>query len=579
MIKYVREVVQKVSFEYSLTVILLIVTSFSVQLFYIPFHLWGAIGLLFLIVTAYTFLQKRINHLTVYNKIVIAGFTLFFIVSSSGHPAHHENLSLFMKVLILFGAFIYSYFILLFIFSLFLTRQSSNPHKEVKGSKILLYASPSLLVWTAFLLAFFPGVLTPDSFAQWGQAHGEPYNDWHPLMYTLFIKMMIQIIDSPATIAIVQILFMAFVFGYILYRFEKKGFSSKGLFIIAVILAILPMNGIHSITLWKDVFYNSFLFLFTFCLIEISLSKGKWLLNQKYLFLFIFSSFGLVFFRHNGFPVFVITILILLFTFRYYWKRIVIVAALTIGAHSLFTGPIFSLLDVTPSDPNEMLSIPTQQIAYVLVQDGEVTDSQLGYLNEILPIELWKEKYHPYLSDPIKFSKEYNRQAIFPNNLSTFIKTWSEICIQNPKLVTKAFLMQTSLVWQINEPDGLGKQTTYVNYVYKNDYGIVREPISLNLSKWLHAYLEATNQGVVRMALWRTSMHTFLFLFLTYVAIIRFGKRAIIVVLPTLLNTASVFVALPAQSYRYLYGTTLVTILLLLFLLSSKRDEKNVEIN
>ena len=49
---------------------------------------------------------------------------------------------------------------------------------------------------------------------------------------------------------------------------------------------------------------------------------------------------------------------------------------------------MYSTLEVIPSEPNEALSIPTQQIATILIEDGELTDSQLAYFDRIFPIEL-----------------------------------------------------------------------------------------------------------------------------------------------------------------------------------------------
>ena len=101
-------------------------------------------------------------------------------------------------------------------------------------------------------------------------------------------------------------------------------------------------------------------------------------------------------------------------------------------------------------------SLPTQQLATVIVNDGKLTNEQREYLDQIFPIQLWKERFHPYNTNPIKFSwADYDRDVIF-DDFSKYVKTWLEICLQNPKLAIEGFLTHTSLVWQINPPENQG---------------------------------------------------------------------------------------------------------------------------
>ena len=98
--------------------------------------------------------------------------------------------------------------------------------------------------------------MTPDSLNQWEQAHTYEFNDWHPVVYTWLIMLIVRIWDSPAIVSFVQILINAFIFGYIVYRFEVFGLKKKFLWIIAILFAISPVNGIFSIHIWKDVLFG-----------------------------------------------------------------------------------------------------------------------------------------------------------------------------------------------------------------------------------------------------------------------------------------------------------------------------------
>ncbi|MFM8320038.1 MAG: hypothetical protein ACKOC5_03900 [Chloroflexota bacterium] len=51
----------------------------------------------------------------------------------------------------------------------------------------LLYMLPMLAAWGIFLLAFWPGVMTPDAIDQWNQVQTKSFNDFHPATHTLSI--------------------------------------------------------------------------------------------------------------------------------------------------------------------------------------------------------------------------------------------------------------------------------------------------------------------------------------------------------------------------------------------------------
>ncbi|WP_102264280.1 DUF6020 family protein [Mesobacillus jeotgali] len=520
------------------------------------------------------FVNKNLSSYTIENYIVISLFSIFLLVSTKGEQLLLQDNHFILYLLVFLFGFIYVNFILLAFLTIVLRYKVESKELAISRSRILIYGLPTILFAPLYLIAFFPGVLTPDSFAQWGQAHGAPYNNWHPLMYTLFIETLIQIIDSPAIVAGFQILLMGMVFGYCLYRFELRGVPWKILYIVAIVLALLPMNGIYSVTVWKDILYNLFLLLFTMNIIEMVISKGKWFSKSGNISVFIFSSLGLIFFRHNGFPVFLVFSMFLFLAYWRQWKQLLPITLSIIIVHTIYTGPIFEALKVRDSDPNELLSIPSQQLANVIVHDGKMTEGQKNYLNEIFPLAMWKEYYHPYTSDPIKFSDEYNREAIFPNRFNEYLKVWWNVCLQNPTLAIDSFLKQTSIVWQINEPEGLGQQSTYVTYIHENKYGIERITVSENIRNMMTDYLEVSKtEGIVKMVIWRPALHMFIALFFGYIAYLRFGVKSLLVLLPFMLNIMSIFVAVPAQSYRYLYGTTLVMVIIILYSFLSEKEK------
>ncbi|MGK0700979.1 DUF6020 family protein [Priestia flexa] len=224
----------------------------------------------------------------------------------------------------------------------------------------------------------------------------------------------------------------------------------------------------------------------------------------------------------------------------------------------IITGPVFNWLDVKPSDPNEALSIPTQQIANIIVNDGEMSKAEREYFNNVLPIELWKEKYNPYKSDPIKFTWEYyDREFIF-QDLGLYFKNYISIVMKNPYLAMEGFLKQTALVWQTT-PFEDGYTDTYVtNVYYGNKFGLENTVVSPLITNTAKAYLEVFKSPSL-FFLWKPAFYHCVILLFSLFFIARKGITSSIVLFPWLLNTLSVLAALPAQDFRYLLASVFVS--------------------
>ncbi|WP_281998555.1 DUF6020 family protein [Priestia flexa] len=426
-----------------------------------------------------------------------------------------------------------------------------NKYKWIIGICIL---AMSAFYW----LAFFPGGMTPDSLAQWEQAHTREFNDWHPIMITWLIMILTQIWDHPGMITIVQILVVSSIYLYTFHFLIKKQVPPIVLGILTLLVLLIPSFLIFSIVIWKDILYSAFLLFFTVNIARVYLSNGAFIQSKYGIFMLLLSSFGVAFFRHNGFPVFVITFLCLIVLFRKYWKRLVPLFLVIFILQRIITGPVFNWLDVKPSDPNEALSIPTQQIANIIVNDGEMSKSEREYFNNVLPIELWKEKYNPYKSDPIKFTWEYyDREFIF-QDLGLYFKNYMSIVIKNPYLAMEGFLKQTALVWQTT-PFEDGYTDTYVtNVYYGNKFGLENTVVSPLITNTAKAYLEFFKSPSL-FFLWKPAFYHCVILLFSLFFIARKGITSSIVLFPWLLNTLSVLAALPAQDFRYLLASVFVS--------------------
>lgn len=487
--------------------------------------------------------------------IFLVLFPLFILVSTKGEQAFLLDNNLLIKLVVFIGYYVTLSLIIISIINLLLRVQIATGEKRVPFWKVFVYALPFIVVSFFFLLAFYPAGMTPDSLAQWEQAKTKEFTNWHPVLFTWVIMGLTAIWDSPAIVALFQMGLLAIAFGLLGYTLERFLFPKKYIWIGLGIFAISPVNAIYSITIWKDVVYSAFMLLFSILIFILVKTAGRESKKISFLLLFTLVSLGLVFFRHNGFPVFIVTMIVTIVMYKSHWKRLIPISLFIIITHQLVTGPLYTKLEVYPSDPQEALSIPTQQIASIVTGDGQLSYSQKHYINRLMPLELWDEKYNPYSVDSIKFSwGDYDRFVIY-DNPKQYASMWSNMVMTNPKVAAEGLFNQTSLVWQMNEPLD-GYTSKYVTNIYlNNEFGLKNRVIEPSITSLARTYLKATDK--VEELLWRPAVYTSLAILFIYIAYLRNNWRAWLLIFPIALNTGSVFIAIPAQDFRYLYSNSL----------------------
>jgi hypothetical protein len=177
--------------------------------------------------------------------------------------------------------------------------------------------------------------------SQWAMGATGRYNDWQSGFHAILLAGLMRVWYSPALIALLQIASFALVVAWGLKILKEHGVPRIALWGISLLFAAFPINGIFAITLWKDIpFAIAFLWL-TILIIKIVLSGGS--SGRDWLFLGI-SAFLVAILRHNGAPVAVATLLVLLLIYRKTWKpflgAILVAALLYLGTK----GPAYQLL-------------------------------------------------------------------------------------------------------------------------------------------------------------------------------------------------------------------------------------------
>jgi hypothetical protein len=182
------------------------------------------------------------------------------------------------------------------------------------------------------------------------------------------------------------------------------------------------------------------------------------------------------------------------------------------------------------------------------------------------------ENYHPYSVDLLKFHKQFNRKEI-EKDKAGFLKLWFQLCLQNPEIAKKAFLNQTSLVWQVKQPGGRGYTYTVNRKVVKNNYKIHNEVLSPGITSLGNKLLDFTERKDNKWLFWRPALPLYAILIFGLGALLRTNRTTLLLLTPILLNVLSILIAIPAQDYRYLHANNAVAVIVFLFFLLSMSKE------
>lgn len=424
---------------------------------------------------------------------------------------------------------------------------------------IFIYSLPMIFIWTLYLIAYYPGVMSIDSLNQWGQIKRGIYWDGHPVVHTLFIKLLTSIWYSPAIVSLSQILITAWIISFGLCSFESFGVNKNLIRGFNLFFALFPTFGFMSVILWKDVLFSAFLLLFTILIIKIVITRGSYLESRNNQLFIIFSSSIICLFRHNGLLSFLGTIFLLLLFYRKFIKSVFTIFIATLIIYFFVKGPIYSLLNVMPTTTNETLAIPTQQIASVIKHDGYLTEDQKNYLDKILPLDQWKKNYNIRTVDPIKMHADFNKKII-TNDVGKFLKTWLAIIKQNPKLAFKAYANQTAIVWEFNGIVNLANMK-----ISNNGLGLKNTVIFPTVTNGINGLYKFTILYYYSWFFWRPAIFMYLSILATVISTRRNSLSSVIPFAPMFINIFTYLLAIPAPDFRYLYANLLITPFIILF--------------
>ncbi len=320
--------------------------------------------------------------------------------------------------------------------------------KKYSDRKLWLLTSLAIFICYLPIILACLSVLSPDAWSSIRQIVGDaPLSNTHPIIFTLFAGVFIKLgllfnsLEFGITLfSIVQSAIMALIFAKIIVWMRQERIGRNYILATLFFYAILPINAIAGIIMWKDILFAGFGLLFLLILRQLYVQKDNFF-TPKNIFYFIGVAFLFCAWRNNGIYAYILFTISAILIHHKIFLRTRYLLLLVVPVLLFFVYSVFSSLIAQPTSQAEIMSVPLQQIARTVKYAGNsISKDDQQTINEVLPYDKLAEKYNPNLSDPVKSS--FNVK-VFKKNKTRYIRLWLSLFIKHKKTYVAAFLYNT----------------------------------------------------------------------------------------------------------------------------------------
>lgn len=452
------------------------------------------------------------------------------------------------------------------------------------------------LLYLPFFLRYCPGLFFGDSFSSLAQIMGwNPLSNHHPVAFTMMMGACIKVagvfgLGPSAGVALLTVLQMACVastFGYLsIWVTSRLGVSSRWSWLPVALFGLSRYCTLYSVALWKDPLFSCCLVLMVIMLADVVMERDS---KSGALRSLVFGvlALGVMLLRNNGLYIcaalFVVLAIIAVLgrlgriSLMGSGSRLAIPLGIAIAACLAITGPVYSAMGVVPSEDVESAGIPLAQMARVAALDGDMSESDRSYMNELLPLDRYKEVYHPSFIDPLKWNDDFNSDHLKDG----FWAHWVSMFLRNPSMYFEAWELQTFGFWapNVKGADGLPE-----NFLMGAPYNLMADG-EASAGVGFRNLLAPLGDGVDKafgLSAWSISgaVVFWLLVFSAVLLVSRGRPRFALPLLPFLLLYGTLFIASPIWYWpRYIvaaqFGLPVVLVVVARGLLSDDRHSES----
>lgn len=567
------------------------------------------------IVCFYYFFNKKEYKTNWVQKIVAFFFALVMIFGRSFEELNSWNMVFKSKLTILVSIVgVLGYFIFfkgVFNFLNYLITKINLEKVKLKHSNKLIKIFEDkpfitslltiLVFWLIYLVAFYPGILTPDTSYQILQAFNIPtkYSDWiiqldpnvnitnhHPVLHTLLIGICVKIGQAILNdnfgvfiYTLLQTLLLGSTLAYTIRYLKKIEVPTKIRGIILLVYCIVPMFPFYAVTDVKDTIYTALIILYIIQLFDyIKFYKDK-KISYKQMGYWIVLMLLISLFRNNGMYVIVLSLVFAIFYSRVNIKKMAMILLIYMVLYKSYTGILLPYFKISDTSIRETLSIPFQQTArYVKYHEEDLTTEDKEKIDKILGYENLAQRYQPQIADPVK--NQYNKYAS-KEDLKAYFEVWFKGFLTHPGCYVQAFLNNTYAYfyptnngWYLyyNQKDIVNKEGN-IEYGFRNSTSMLRN----GLKNYGNFFRNIPVIGLIS----NIGFNACVILIYSVYFIMQKGKRRYLIMLLPHIVTILVCMASPVNNYfryamPYVFAMPITTILIIKEI-TNKGEEKNGE--
>lgn len=386
-------------------------------------------------------------------------------------------------------------------------------------SQIRWFFAAYAVILAGFLIpfaAYYPAIMAYDVIPQLDQIKVSGYTTHHPLIHTFLLSVSLKIGEALpfvhnadraglAVYTVLQMLVVAGCFAYVSAYLRSKGVHRYlcGFFVLCA--AIYPTHGMLAVSITKDTIFAALVMVFTVFVWELVTRDVGKPVGRGWMAAYLLVTLLMLLFRNNS-----IYAWLLYFAAISLWPYFACLirkmrhralpeggAGWRVGSLNRITGVhVAALLLYVLSGvvlaavlhasnttyAREMLSVPAQQIARVVMYHGEeLTKEDIGRLELVWGKDNLPE-YVPAIADRSKRD--------IPNDggtLRVLLKEWVSLGLRYPGEYAKAFFIKNKGMWYLEDD-------SYLNDIYSYAKGYLQ----ITYPSDQQEYMEALVPGYVR---------------------------------------------------------------------------------
>lgn len=420
---------------------------------------------------------------------------------------------------------------------------------------LLVFGSIAAIDLLYLFFGVYPGILTTDSVTTIRQLMGdEAYNNtmpfWHTLTVQPFVKLGLALFGNwnaaVACFHVMQILFMAGCFAYVIMTLYQIGAPVWFLTAVYCAYAIQPHNIVYSVTLWKDIPFAGATALFITSLYRLLKEVGNKRGNYA---VFLLGALGFSLWRTNGWYAFLVTVIVMFFLLRKKNKRLLMLMTAILVFCWILLNPVLSILGVSETNLVEAFAVPMQQVARVIWEGRELTPEEAGLLGEIFWLDKIPQLYDPLTVDPIKFETfRYDQVEHIRANAGEYLGLYLSLGLKYPGDYLKAWIEETKGYW-----NGGYFFWIYTLQMGSNPYGIETAVEPNLIGRLFAAMFRYLEKPAFLQILTSIGIHVWALVSCTLVNILK-KKEEFLLSIPLLVLIFGLWLGTPVYSeFRYAY--------------------------